>query len=364
MGTKVSKSEQKKEKSHPAASASSAGLAVGAKAKESFPIISTNFSKDYSLKTEIGVGYTSKCYMCQDKKHKTFHACKVIDKNKLRMKSGKNPKLLQRLMDEITILKSVRHPNIVRVHKVYENGNKVFIVMELMKGGELFDHIIDRGCLNETEAVAIVRKLCDAICYLHKKDIVHRDIKPENILLKKPNDINDIRMIDFGMSKVFEKTPHKGLARASSLLGTPGYMAPEIMKSESYSKAVDMWSIGVVTYVLMCGYMPFDETHGVKTRWALDFPKSEWDYISADARNFVTRLLTVDPKKRMTAEGALKHTWLSPASSFANTPLPSPKRLRGSAKKQRFTFSDEEVARRTAGDAEDDPTKKKLDLAP
>merc|ERR1711939_564326 len=106
--------------------------------------------------------------------------------------------------------------------------------MELMTGGELFDHIIERGCLVETEAVAIIRKLCDAIRYLHGKEIVHRDLKPENILLKKKNDINDIRIIDFGMSKVFEKTAHRELSRTRSMLGTPGYMAPEIMKSESY----------------------------------------------------------------------------------------------------------------------------------
>jgi len=222
-----SKSGQKKSESY-TTSKSSVG-AVGASAKseaDAVAIISTNFSKDYSLKREIGSGYTAKCYMCQAKKGKQFYACKVVDKNKLKMKSGRGPKLIKRLMDEIQILKSVRHPNIVQVHKVYENGNKVFIVMELMKGGELFDHIIERGCLVETEAIAIVRKLCDAICYLHKKDILHRDIKPENILLKKPSDINEIRIIDFGMSKVFEKTRHKSLARASSLLGTPGYMAP------------------------------------------------------------------------------------------------------------------------------------------
>jgi len=360
-----SKSGQKKSESY-TTSKSSVG-AVGASAKseaDAVAIISTNFSKDYSLKREIGSGYTAKCYMCQAKKGKQFYACKVVDKNKLKMKSGRGPKLIKRLMDEIQILKSVRHPNIVQVHKVYENGNKVFIVMELMKGGELFDHIIERGCLVETEAIAIVRKLCDAICYLHKKDILHRDIKPENILLKKPSDINEIRIIDFGMSKVFEKTRHKSLARASSLLGTPGYMAPEIMKSESYSKAVDMWSIGVVTYVLLCGYMPFDETHGIKTRWAMDFPDAEWDAISADAREFVTGLLTVDPRKRLTAEGALKHRWLSPAANVSNTPLPSPRRLRGSAKKQRFTFDDEELAMGAAesASAEDDPVKKKLDM--
>lgn len=274
------------------------------------------------------------------KRQKKFFACKVVDKKKLKMKSGKNPKLLKRLIAEIEICKAVRHPNIVQVLKVYENGNKVFILMELMTGGELFDHIIDRGCLVETEAIAIVRKLCDAIQYLHSRDIVHRDLKPENILLKKRNEINDIRIIDFGMSKVFEKTAdHRGLSKTRSLLGTPGYMAPEIMKSESYTKAVDMWALGVVTYVLLCGYMPFDETHGAKTRWAMDFPKEEWSLISGAARNFVESLLTVDPSTRITAEGALKHKWLSAGAAVSKEPLPSPRKMRGRRTK-RFNFDD------------------------
>lgn len=305
-------------------------------------IISTDFSKDYQLKREIGSGYTAKCYICHEKKTRKFYACKVVDKKKLRMKSGKNPKLFKRLVAEIEICKAVRHPNIVQVYKVYENANKVFIVMDLMSGGELFDHIIDRGRLDETEAIAIVRKLCDAINYLHERDIIHRDLKPENILLKRPNNIDDIRIIDFGMSKVFEKgsSAHGAIAKTYSLLGTPGYMAPEIMKSESYTKAVDMWALGVVTYVLLCGYMPFDETHGAKTRWAMDFPREEWDTISGAARDFVEQLLTVNPNKRMTSAGALKHMWLTPQTGKATSkPLPSPKRLRKS-KKSAFSFDD------------------------
>lgn len=306
-------------------------------------IISTDFSKDYAMKREIGSGYTAKCYICQEKQTSKFYACKVVDKKKLRMKSGKNPKLFKRLVAEIEICKAVRHPNIVQVYKVYENSIKVFIVMELMSGGELFDHIIDRGRLDEAEAIAIVRKLCDAINYLHERNIIHRDLKPENILLKRPNNIDDIRIIDFGMSKVFEKgaSGHRALAKTYSLLGTPGYMAPEIMKSESYTKAVDLWSLGVVTYVLLCGYMPFDESHGAKTRWAMDFPREEWDTISGAARDFVQQLLTANPDKRMTAAGALKHMWLSPQTGggVPRTPLPSPKRMR-KRKKSAFSFDE------------------------
>lgn len=326
-------------------SSKSTGAAAAAAATTDAPavsIISTDFSKDYAMKREIGSGYTAKCYICQEKKSRKFYACKVVDKKKLRMKSGRNPKLFKRLVAEIEICKAVRHPNIVQVYKVYENSNKVFIVMELMSGGELFDHIIDRGRLDEGEAIAIVRKLCDAINYLHERDIIHRDLKPENILLKRPNNIDDIKIIDFGMSKVFEKATsgHGALAKTYSLLGTPGYMAPEIMKSESYTKAVDMWALGVVTYVLLCGYMPFDETHGAKTRWAMDFPREEWNTISGAARDFVQQLLTVNPDKRLTAAGALEHMWLSPQTGKGTRmPLPSPKRMR-KRNKSAFTFDE------------------------
>ena len=151
-------------------------------------------------------------------------------------------------------------------------------------------------------------------------------MKPENILLKKPHDIRQIKLIDFGMAKVF--TP--GTDSTKSTLGTPGYMAPEIMKNTEYTAAVDMWALGVVCYILICGYMPFDESHGKNTGWKTDYPKEEWETVSGEAKDLIDKLLDVNPADRLTAELALEHPWFS--SKLSATPLMSPRKLQSREK--------------------------------
>ena len=286
------------------------------------------FGEHYTLGHQLGVGFTSKVYTCTSIKSKAVFACKVMDKKKLQMKSNKSAdsekdaSLIQRLRNEINVCASINHPHIVNIYDCFEDDKKVYLVMELMQGGELFDEIIERGSLSEAEAAKIIRKLVEALLYLHNQGICHRDMKPENILLKEAHDINDIKLIDFGMAKIFPR----GITKTASTLGTPGYMAPEIMTRKSYTSAVDMWALGVVTYILLCGYMPFDETHGKSTRWKTDYPKEEWGRVSRAAKDFIDRLLEVEPGRRMTAVQCLSHRWFHMTLNPANK-LESPRKL-------------------------------------
>ncbi|KAJ3065189.1 hypothetical protein HDU98_011420 [Podochytrium sp. JEL0797] len=218
------------------------------------------------------------------------------------------------ILNEIEILKKVSkgHHHIVTLHDYFETPNNLYLVMDLCTGGELFDRIVERGSFFEEDAAEIIRTVLEAVAYLHSQNIVHRDIKPENLLFKA-KDSNDLVIADFGLSKISDG---EALNNLRTLCGTPGYMAPEVILKTGHGKSVDMWSIGVMTYFLLCGYTPFDGQgsrddldkvlHG---RYAFE-PVEYWTDISDKAQDFIRRTILVDPTKRMTAVEALNHPWI------------------------------------------------------
>jgi len=184
-------------------------------------------------------------------------------------------------------------------------------VMELVTGGELFDRIVAKGQYTEKDAAKVMFTLCDALGYLHNKGIVHRDLKPENILLATPDNDAAIKIADFGLARMISQT-----TMMKTACGTPGYVAPEVLQNKGYdSGAVDVWSTGVILYILLCGFPPFYEEELpalfdqiLKGRY--DFPSPWWDNISKGAKDLVRAMLTVDPKKRITAENVGKNAWI------------------------------------------------------
>jgi len=211
---------------------------------------------------------------------------------------------------EMEILQRVDHPNIIKLHEMIEAENKLYFVMELVTGGELFDRIVEKGSYSEEDAKVLVRKIVGAIEYLHKQDIAHRDLKPENLLVKSIEDDTEVKIADFGLSKIIDKDKMMQTA-----CGTPGYVAPEVLNAEGYDREVDMWSVGVITYILLCGFPPFysesvPEVFEQIMKAEFDYPEEYWDEISGEAKDFINHLLIVDVAKRMTADQALQHPWL------------------------------------------------------
>ena len=278
------------------------------------------FSK-YELRDEIGVGSTSKCYKCIRKSDGKEFACKVIDKRQVEMKfSG----LLDQFYVEIKVLKTLNHPNIIKLVDTNESPERIYMVMEVMKGGELFDYVVEKGTLSEEEASILVRKITSAVAHMHSQDIIHRDLKPENLLLTNKGLNAEVKLIDFGLAKVMNESV------ASSFLGTKGYLAPEMLQRHSYDKAIDMWALGVIVFVLLCGCLPFDDDSSkissetaARKKFALRFPK--WAAsLSSSAKDLLHNLLEINPKDRFTADQALNHPWVSGKTVQANNYLQSP----------------------------------------
>ncbi|XP_029948061.1 MAP kinase-activated protein kinase 2 isoform X2 [Salarias fasciatus] len=220
--------------------------------------------------------------------------------------------------------------NIVRIIDVYENLYQsrkcLLIVMECMDGGELFSRIQDRGdqAFTEREASDIMKSIGEAIQYLHAVNIAHRDVKPENLLYssKRPNAL--LKLTDFGFAK--ETTSHNSLATPCY---TPYYVAPEVLGPEKYDKSCDMWSLGVIMYILLCGYPPFYSNHGLaispgmKRRIRMgqyEFPNPEWSDVSEEAKQLIRTLLKTEPTQRMTITEFMNHPWIN-SMEVPQTPL-------------------------------------------
>jgi serine/threonine protein kinase len=213
---------------------------------------------------------------------------------------------------------------------VYETPERIFMVMEIMSGGELFDYVVEKGTLSEEEASGFIRQITSAMAYMHKMGIIHRDLKPENLLLKNKSPNGIVKIIDFGLAKVLA---NKGDDRTQSFLGTRGYLAPEMLQRNSYDKSIDMWALGVITFVLLCGCLPFDDDSGrlasesaARAKFVLRFPR--WaSNLSQPARDLLENLLNVDPKFRFTAAKAEKHPWVTGKSVMPNNYLASPGKI-------------------------------------
>ncbi len=215
------------------------------------------------------------------------------------------------LQNEIDILTHIDHPNIVRLFEKYEDDENYSLVMELMNGGELFDNILKKEMYTEREAADTIRPIIDAIQYCHSLNIIHRDIKPENLLYstKDPNTAM-IKVSDFGLARFISQE-----TLASTACGTPGYVAPEILRLQPYGKECDYWSIGVVLYILLCGFPPFYDENTVVLFEKIksghyDFPSPIWDNISVEAKTVIANLLVVDPARRWTCEMLLQNPWI------------------------------------------------------
>uniref|UniRef100_K3WM37 Protein kinase domain-containing protein n=1 Tax=Globisporangium ultimum (strain ATCC 200006 / CBS 805.95 / DAOM BR144) TaxID=431595 RepID=K3WM37_GLOUD len=267
-----------------------------------------SFEEQYTLGKMIGSGTFS---VVRDAIHKPTgqkYAIKCIKRE------GLSAEDIEALTTEVAILKQMNHPNIMILHDFFSEEKYYYLVTEFMAGGELFDRIVEKAYYSEREARDLVKLLLEAIKYCHDADIVHRDLKPENLLLTSKDDDASIKLADFGFAKKIEFNGD-GLVTAC---GTPGYVAPEILEGRAYGKGVDIWSIGVITYILLCGYPPFhDDNHNAlfkkikKGKYQFDSPY--WDHVSDEAKDLISKMLVVNPAERATVGQLLEHRWVTGA---------------------------------------------------
>ncbi|TPX33216.1 hypothetical protein SmJEL517_g03824 [Synchytrium microbalum] len=267
----------------------------------------SGFEEHYFLGKKLGSGSFAVVKECTRKTDSKKFAVKIIDKVPLK---GKD----EMLRTEIQVLEMIDHPNIIGLRDKYETPSHMYLVTDLATGGELFEQIVKKGSYTEGDAAKIVRELFDATAYLHELDIVHRDLKPENLLFRDTSDSADIMITDFGLSRVVDSDVYLKTA-----CGTPDYVAPEVLKQMGHGKPVDVWALGVITYVLLCGFTPFwgeDQPALfeaiVKCRY--EYEEEYWGNVSDNAKDFINKCLTVDPSKRPTAQEAIDHPWLASES--------------------------------------------------
>ncbi|XP_044958678.1 CBL-interacting protein kinase 24 [Hordeum vulgare subsp. vulgare] len=253
----------------------------------------------YEVGRTIGQGSFAKVKFAVDSDTGVPVAMKVLDKATIL-----NHRMLQQIKREISIMKIVRHPNIVRLNEVLAGRTKIYIILELITGGELFDKIARQGKIRENEARKYFQQLIDAIDYCHSKGVYHRDLKPENLLLDSRG---NLKVSDFGLSTLSQN----GVGLLHTTCGTPNYIAPEVLSNDGYDgSAADIWSCGVILYVLMAGYLPFEE-NDLPTLYdkitAAQFSCPDW--FSPGAKSMIQRILDRNPKTRITIEEIRADPW-------------------------------------------------------
>ncbi|KAI1774054.1 Pkinase-domain-containing protein [Hypoxylon cercidicola] len=271
------------------------------------------FLQQYTILDRLGKGHFAEVCLCVEKSTGQRYAVKIFTKNPSIDERSKTDGLQQ----EIAVLMGVSHPNVLCLKDTFNEKNAVYLVLELAPEGELFNYIVMKQKLSEAESRKLFTQLFQGIKYLHDRNIVHRDVKPENILLVD-KDLH-VKLADFGLAKIIGEESF-----TTTLCGTPSYVAPEILaegRHRKYSKAVDIWSLGVVLYICLCGFPPFsDELYSRDFPYTLsqqiksgrfDYPSPYWDSVGDPALDLIDHMLVVDPEKRFTIDQCLTHPWIT-----------------------------------------------------
>lgn len=281
-------------------------------------IAARDIRQHYAFGSELGRGAFSVVYAAKCLRKGTDHeevAIKCVQRRNLSYAEE------SALRVEMDIMVRLRHPNIVRLIDSFTDNAHLYMVMEVVKGGELFQRIVEKVTYKENEARDVIRGLLEAIAYCHANGIVHRDLKPENVLLVDEADSCRVKVADFGFAEVLPQS-----TLLNSQCGTPGYVAPEILNRQPYGAEVDLWSLGVIGYILLGGYPPFHDTNQARLfqrikKGVYKFHDEYWSEISQDAKDLISRMLTVDQKKRITAAEALQHPYLQVPAANLDTDM-------------------------------------------
>jgi len=263
-----------------------------------------SFDDKYTLGRKIGEGTFSAIIEANKRGTSESYPVKILTKARLTKEDE------VALKNEISVLNELKHEHITRLYEVFEEKRFWYIVTEKMTGGELFDRIVSKSVYNEKEARDVCKILFEAIGFCHSKSVAHRDLKPESLLLKSDKNDSDVKIAGFGFAKKV-LTPNL----LTTQCGTPGYVAPEILEGIAYGTKCDMWSLGVIIYIILGGYPPFNEQNQFELfreirKGQYEFHKEYWGSVSADAKDLISSLLTVQPSKRITADQALQHRWM------------------------------------------------------
>ncbi|XP_026663141.2 CBL-interacting serine/threonine-protein kinase 5 [Phoenix dactylifera] len=267
----------------------------------------------YEMGRLLGQGTFAKVYYGRDIRSGESVAIKVINKDQIRRQDG----MMEQIQREISVMHLVRHPHVVELKEVMATKTRIFFVMEYVRGGELFAKVV-RGRLPEDQARRYFQQLISAVDFCHSRGVSHRDLKPENLLL---DEAGNLKVSDFGLSALPEQLRHDGLLHTQC--GTPAYVAPEVLRKRGYDGArADLWSCGVVLFVLLAGFLPFQDENLM--RMYRKVFKGEYQippWFSADARRLVSRLLVADPEKRISIPAIVQLPWFQKGFS---RPIPSP----------------------------------------
>jgi len=281
---------------------------------------SGRLEEHYKVLNKLGQGTFGSVYRVVHTKTDLIRAMKMIKKNAINLQDDD-----RMFLKEIQILIQIDHPNIIKIYEYFQDETYFYVITEFVSGGELYDTISKWKNFNEDKAAYIMRQLLSAVNYLHSHNIVHRDLKPENMMVEKNStktkeeklrdkneknaEIINIKLIDFGTCNYFD-----GKTKLTLKVGTPYYIAPEVLR-RSYTEKCDLWSCGVILYILLCGYPPFsgDSTEEIieavmSGKYTMDGP--EWKKVSSSAKDLVNKLLDFKPDKRLSAQEAINHTWI------------------------------------------------------
>ncbi|CAK7215431.1 serine/threonine protein kinase [Sporothrix eucalyptigena] len=282
--------------------------------------ITSGFHQQYTLQNRLGKGHFAEVYLCVEKATGQRYAVKIFTKTAGVEDRSKTDGLQQ----EIAVLMGVNHPSVLCLKDTFNEKNAVYLVLELAPEGELFNFIVMNTKLSEHDTRRLFKQLFEGVKYLHERNIVHRDIKPENILLVD-RDLH-VKLADFGLAKIIGEESF-----TTTLCGTPSYVAPEILadsRNRKYTKAVDIWSLGVVLYICLCGFPPFsDELRSPEFPFNMSqqirsgrftFPSPYWDSVGDPALDLIDSMLVVDPERRFTIDQCMAHPWMNESAVNVN----------------------------------------------